>query len=108
MTRLRAMRDDADEHCWRQREEGVINEAVNQVAFADKILINKIDLVNAQEKASVLNSIRSINAVAQVIETTQSRANLDQVTRMPRVFVQACLAFSYRVAARLTRAVWAV
>ena len=61
------------------REEGVINEAVKQVAFADKILLNKIDLVNAQEKASVLNSIRSINAVAQVIETTQSRANHDQL-----------------------------
>jgi G3E family GTPase len=67
------------------------------VAFADKILLNKIDLVNAQEKASVLNSIRSINAVAQVIETTQSRANLDQVPRS--------LAFSFRVAARWTRGV---
>ncbi len=66
-------------HGGRQREEGVINEAVNQVAFADKILLNKIDLVNAQEKASVLSSIRSINAVAKVIETTQSRANLDEV-----------------------------
>ena len=69
----------ADVHGGRQREDGVINEAVNQVAFADKILLNKIDLVNAQEKASVLSSIRSINAVAKVIETTQSRANLDEV-----------------------------
>ena len=68
------------------------------MAFADKILLNKIDLVNAQEKASVLNSIRSINAVAQVIETTQSRANLDQVPSIPRVFVQG-------VAARWARAV---
>ena len=61
------------------REDGVINEAVNQIAFADKILLNKIDLVTAQEKAAVLNSIRSINSVAHVIETTHSKANLDQL-----------------------------
>lgn len=61
------------------REDGVINEAVNQIAFADKILLNKIDLVNAQEKAGVLNSIRSINSVAHIIETTHSKANLDQL-----------------------------
>jgi len=39
VTRLRAMRDDADEHCWRQREEGVINEAVNQVAFMPRVFV---------------------------------------------------------------------
>jgi len=61
------------------REEGVINEAVNQVAFADKILLNKVDLVNAQEKASVINSIRSINGLAHIIETTHSKANLDEL-----------------------------
>ena len=61
------------------REEGVINEAVNQVAFADKILLNKIDLVNAQEKACVVSSLRSINAVAHIIETSHSKANLDEL-----------------------------
>lgn len=37
-----------------------------KVAFADKILLNKIDLVTAAEKAEVKKTIRSINAVAKV------------------------------------------
>ena len=67
------------QHLDDEREAGVINEAVSQVAFADKILLNKVDLVGAQEKASVVSSIRSINSIAKVIETTQARANLDEL-----------------------------
>eukprot|EP00960_Hanusia_phi_P026417 746239-Hanusia_phi.AAC.11 len=47
------------------REAGVINEAVNQIAFADKILLNKVDLVSQEEKSTVRKSIKSINATAQ-------------------------------------------
>jgi G3E family GTPase len=55
------------------REDGVINEAVNQIAFSDRILLNKVDLVTTQQKAAVYDSIRSINALAHVIETKQCR-----------------------------------
>ncbi len=55
------------------REDGVINEAVNQIAFSDRILLNKVDLVTPQQKAAVYDSIRSINALAHVIETKQCR-----------------------------------
>uniref|UniRef100_A0A7S0VMP5 CobW C-terminal domain-containing protein n=1 Tax=Hemiselmis tepida TaxID=464990 RepID=A0A7S0VMP5_9CRYP len=61
------------------RESDVVNEAVQQVAFADKILLNKIDLVNEDEKKKVKRSLKSINATAKVIECQQSRVNLDEL-----------------------------
>ena len=67
------------QHLDEVRPTGVVNEAVNQVAFADKILLNKIDLVTPEEKAKVRESLASINAMAKVIETQQSRANLDEL-----------------------------
>ena len=36
-----------------KKPEGSINEALQQVAFADKILLNKIDLVTLEEKEAL-------------------------------------------------------
>jgi G3E family GTPase len=44
------------------------------VAFADRILLNKIDLVSPEQLQDVVDTIRSINAVAEVIQTTNSSA----------------------------------
>ena len=67
------------QHLDDQREDGVVNEAVNQVAFADRILLNKCDLVNAEEKELVLDSLRSINSLAGVIETTNAKTDVDKL-----------------------------
>lgn len=48
---------------------GTVNEAVQQIAFADLILLNKVDLVDADQLRTVLDSIRHINKTARVIET---------------------------------------
>ena len=45
-------------HLDEKKDEGVVNEAVQQVAFADKILLNKLDLVTADEKAAVVARIK--------------------------------------------------
>lgn len=50
-----------------------------QVAFADKIILNKIDLINAEERKDVLSRIRSINSFAPVIEAEYSTVPIDQV-----------------------------
>jgi len=49
------------------------------VAFADRILLNKIDLVSDTELAGVMEQVRSINGVAEVIKTTNSVVDLDKV-----------------------------
>jgi len=54
-------------------------EVKNQIAFADVIVLNKIDLVNAEELVSAEKSIRSINAYATIHKTTRSSVPLDAV-----------------------------
>lgn len=67
------------QHLEEEKPEGVENESVEQVAFADKILLNKADLLpTAEERAAVVSRIRSINAFAPVIETEFSAAPIDQ------------------------------
>lgn len=56
------------QHLEDTKPEGAVNEAVQQLAFSDLILLNKLDLINAEEKAVVMKAIRHINTTAQVIE----------------------------------------
>jgi G3E family GTPase len=61
------------------KPEGAVNEALQQVAFADKILLNKIDLVTPEEKQSLKDRLAKINKFATLIETERSRAPLDKI-----------------------------
>ena len=54
-------------------------EAKNQIAFADVIIINKTDLVTAEELADVERQVRAINAYATIHKTTKSSVPLDAV-----------------------------
>lgn len=46
-------------------------EAKNQIAFADVIVLNKVDLVTTEELASVEAAIRAINPYAKLHKTTR-------------------------------------
>jgi G3E family GTPase len=61
------------------KPDGSLNEAEHQVAFSDRIILNKMDLVSAEELADVEERIRSINSFAVLIKATNSRAPLDQI-----------------------------
>lgn len=49
-------------------EEGAVNEAVQQLAFCDSVIINKTDLVNEEELKTVKDKITSVNAFAKVVQ----------------------------------------
>merc|ERR1711972_535149 len=52
------------QHLDDEKPEGVENEAVEQVAFADRILLNKCDLVDGEEELKeVERRIRAINEI---------------------------------------------
>jgi hypothetical protein len=51
------------------KPEGVENESVEQIAFADRVLLNKVDLATEEELAAVEQRIRSINAGVQILRT---------------------------------------
>ena len=54
-------------------------EAKNQIAFADVILLNKIDLVSESELADVEARIRAINPYARLHHTTKCDVEIAQV-----------------------------
>jgi G3E family GTPase len=54
-------------------------EALKQIAFADVILLNKTDLVTADELEAVERRIKSVNAVAKVHRTKNAEIPLERV-----------------------------
>ncbi|MEO1329298.1 MAG: GTP-binding protein [Pseudomonadota bacterium] len=55
------------------------HEAEEQAAFADLLILNKIDLVDAEQLEKVRAKLRSLNPQARVIETQNSAAPLEAV-----------------------------
>merc|ERR1712227_816508 len=53
-----------EQHLDEEKPEGAENEAVEQVAFADRLLVNKIDLVTEADLARVESRLRAINKFA--------------------------------------------
>jgi G3E family GTPase len=60
-------------------ERTVADLFVDQVEFANVILINKIDLVSQEDRHELLGTIRALNPEAHIIETERSRVPLDAV-----------------------------
>lgn len=54
-------------------------EAKNQIAFADVIILNKVDLVSAEELAEVEARIRAINPYAKLHKTTRCELPIENL-----------------------------
>merc|ERR1712203_35569 len=66
------------QHLDEEKPEGVENEAVEQIAFADRILLNKCDLVDTDEELlEVERRIRMINENVAIKRTTNSEVPMD-------------------------------
>jgi len=87
------------EHLREEKPEGVENECVEQVAFADRILLNKCDLVSEEELEDVNRAVRGINANADILRTQHSQVepsklinieafSLDKVLEMDPEFLK--------------------
>lgn len=61
-------------HIWQHWEA---DEAVEQIAFADVILLNKTDLVTAGELAELEQRIRGMNAIAKIHRTRDAEIDMD-------------------------------
>ncbi len=68
-----------------------INEAEHQIAFADRIVLNKIDLVTKSELADVEDRIKSMNSFATLVHTERSRAPLDQILGIGSFSLDKCV-----------------
>lgn len=54
-------------------------EALEQIAFADIILLNKMDLVSQEQAEGVERRIRTLNPIAKIHRTEHSTIDLDKV-----------------------------
>lgn len=63
----------------KKNKEGPINEAVRQVAMADVVIINKLDLVSSESLTRLRSCLRSVNSVARFLETERAQVELDSV-----------------------------
>jgi G3E family GTPase len=89
------------QHLEEEKPEGVENESVEQVAFADKILLNKIDLVQPEDLDHVIKRIKSISSTVDIIKTQNSVVDLDKILNI-RAFDLCSYFFNSLLITKLT------
>ncbi|MEO0809675.1 MAG: zinc metallochaperone GTPase ZigA [Pseudomonadota bacterium] len=57
----------------------IVNLLVDQIEFADVIVLNKMDVAQPHEVEAARTIIRSLNAEAKIVETTEARAPLKSI-----------------------------
>jgi G3E family GTPase len=77
-------------HASRQLRE--VDAAANQVGFADVLLLNKTDLVDAAQLARVEQELRGINATAKLVHTSRATLPLDRVLDLGAFDLERALA----------------
>lgn len=59
--------------------DGVGDQAINQVAFADRVVVNKVDLVAQHTLNDLHTRLRGVNATAEFVTSSHARVNLDDI-----------------------------
>jgi len=72
------------------KPEGAVNEAVQQIAFCDKVLLNKVDLVNDEELAAITARVKTINHFAEIITCERSIVDLSKIVGVSSFDVERC------------------
>ncbi len=70
---------DQGESLGEDDERTLVDLLVEQIEFANVIILNKIDLISKEQLDTVKAIIRGLNARAGIIETTLGQVDLDQV-----------------------------
>ena len=69
-----------EQHLDEKKADGAINEAVSQVAFADRLLLNKCDLVPKESDLRRIEArLNGINSFAPIRRCTRSNVAVDEV-----------------------------
>lgn len=77
-----------------EKPEGVENESVEQVCFADKILLNKVDIVSKEDELLAIEKrIKSLNPSASIQRTIYSQVNPKDVLNIKAFELERVLDF---------------
>jgi len=60
-------------------EEGKVNEAYQQIAFADKIILNKLDLITTDQAIATKDRIRAVNKYAKILPAVRGRVKIAEL-----------------------------
>ena len=55
------------------------NEAMEQVAFSDVVLINKMDLVSSEQMGAIERRVRALNPMAKIYYTSNAEVDLSRI-----------------------------
>jgi G3E family GTPase len=61
------------------RHDGVGDQAFDQIAFADRLVINKVDLVGGDDLVALVERLQGINATAPIITSSYADVDLDEI-----------------------------
>lgn len=61
------------------KPDGIDNQAVDQIVCADRIVLNKVDLVNEQEIADLKTRISKLNETAGIITSSHAKIDLKSI-----------------------------
>ncbi|WDV50222.1 GTP-binding protein [Streptomyces coeruleorubidus] len=67
------------QHLDEVKPEGVENEAVEQIAFADRVVLNKTDLADEETVGEVVRRVRAINSGVRIFPARHAEIDLRQV-----------------------------
>ncbi|PGM96713.1 CobW family GTP-binding protein [Bacillus cereus] len=67
-------------HIHKHFEKGL--EAKEQIAFADVVLVNKLDLIEESEKENLLHELQGINPTAKLIEATNCEVDIPSLLQI--------------------------
>jgi len=82
------------QHLEEEKPEGVENESVEQVAFADRILLNKTDLEPDATKLDAIEAkIKAINSDAKIIRCQQSAVDPKNLLNLGAFSLERVLSF---------------
>lgn len=70
---------DGDESLGEDDERTLVDLLVDQIEFANIVILNKTDLISEQERNTVRAIIRGLNGRAEIIETSHSEVSLDKI-----------------------------
>ena len=80
-----------EQHLDEEKPDGAENESVEQVAFADRLLLNKIDLVSEADLDRTEKRLREVNKYAPVLRCQNAGVAMDQVMGLKAFELQRVL-----------------
>ena len=55
------------------------HEAVDQIVIADRIIVNKVDLIDSRELADLEKRVRELNATAPILRSSHAKVDLENI-----------------------------